>query len=180
MEKLFLRSFFIGKELNVIDQQRINGTVVAFKLFDRIVLQGFYHVLNEAFGVHIHHFGIGLTRHNAVAHRMQQVRFTETRAAIQKQRVVSATGVIGYLASRRARQLVRLTFNEVIERVFHVNVRAVGRLSGGRNVIPTLTSRCNARRWRGRRLCRGCHIDNFTNGLGDRLCAHFKTQLWGI
>ena len=99
MEKLFLRSFFIGKELNVIDQQRINGTVVAFKLFDRIVLQGFYHVLNEAFGVHIHYFGIGLTRHNAVAHRMQQVRFTETRAAIQEQRVVSATGVIG---NRRA------------------------------------------------------------------------------
>ena len=41
VEKFFLRSFFIGKELDVIDQQRINGTVVAFKLFDRIVLQAF-------------------------------------------------------------------------------------------------------------------------------------------
>jgi hypothetical protein len=49
---------------------------------------------------------------------VQQVRFTQTRAAIKEQRVVGATGVISNLTSRRARQLVRLTFNEVIERVF--------------------------------------------------------------
>ncbi len=180
MEKFFLRSFFIGKELDVIDQQRINGAVVAFKLFDRIVLQGFYHVLNEALGVHIHHFRIRLAGHNAVTHRVQQVRFTQTRAAIQEQRVVGASGVISNLTSRRARQLVRLTFNEVIERVLHVNVGAVGWLCRCRHVIPALTSRCNARGWRRSGLSWRCDIHGFTNGLGDGPGAHFKTQLRDI
>ncbi|MNP09831.1 hypothetical protein D3C76_1019510 [compost metagenome] len=106
MEKFFLGSFFISKELDVIDQQRINGTVVAFKLFDRVVLQGFYHVLNEALGVHIHHFRIGLACHNAVTHRVQQVSFTQTGAAIQKQRIVGSTWVICHLAGRSTGQLV--------------------------------------------------------------------------
>ncbi len=136
MEKLFLRSFFISKELNVIDQQRINGTVVAFKLFDRVVLQGFNHVLNEALGVHIHDFGIRLTRHDAIANRVQQVRFTQTGAAIKEQRVIGAARVIRHLTGRRARQLVRFTFDEVIEGVFDVNVGAVCRLRRGRHVVP--------------------------------------------
>ena len=78
-------SFFIGKELNVIDQQGVNGAVVTLKLFDGVVLQRFNHVLNETLRVHIDHFRIRLTRHNAVAHRVQQVSFTQTRPAIEEQ-----------------------------------------------------------------------------------------------
>ena len=175
MEKLFLGSFFVGKELDVIDKQCVNRTVVAFKLFDRIVLQGFYHVLNEALGVHIHHFRIWLTRHNAVAYRMQKVRFTQTRAAIKEQRVVSTTGVICNLACRRARQLVRFTFNEVIERVFNIDVRTVGLLCRSRHVVPARTGRRKGARCRsGGCLSRYCHIYRFTHGLRDRFCSHFK------
>ncbi len=78
-------SFFIGKELNVIDQQGVNGAVVTLKLFDGVVLQRFNHVLNETLGVHIDHFRVRLTRHNAVPHRVQQVSFTQTRPAIEEQ-----------------------------------------------------------------------------------------------
>jgi hypothetical protein len=35
--------------------------------------------------VHIDHFGVRLTRHNAVTHRVQQVGFTQTGAAIKEQ-----------------------------------------------------------------------------------------------
>ncbi len=82
MEELFLRTLFIGEELNIIDQQGVNGAVIAFKFFDGVVLQGFYHVLHETLGVHIDHFSIWLTRHNAVADGVQQVGFTQTGAAI--------------------------------------------------------------------------------------------------
>lgn len=84
MEKLFLGSFFIGEELNIVDQQCVNGAVVAFKLFDGVILQGFYHVLHKALGVHIHDFRVGFARHNAVTHRVQQVSFTQTGAAIEE------------------------------------------------------------------------------------------------
>ncbi|STE65024.1 Uncharacterised protein [Escherichia coli] len=86
VEKLFLRSFFISKKLNIVDQQCIYGTVVAFKLFDRVFCRALT-ILNKALGVHINHFGIRLARHNAVTHRMQQVSFTQTRAAIKEQRL---------------------------------------------------------------------------------------------
>lgn len=41
VEELFLRTLFIGEELNIIDQQGVNGAVIAFKFFDGVVLQGF-------------------------------------------------------------------------------------------------------------------------------------------
>ena len=106
MEELFLRTLLVGEELDVIDQQRVDRTVVALKLFDGIVLQRFDHVLYEAFRVHVDHFGVGLARHDAVADRVQQVGFTQAGAAIQEQRVVGAARIVRHLASRRARQLV--------------------------------------------------------------------------
>ena len=51
--------------------------------------------------------------------------------------VIGTARVICHLASRRARQLVRFTFNEVIKRVFDVYVRTIGRFCRGRDVIPT-------------------------------------------
>ena len=183
MEKLFLRSFFISKKLNIVDQQCIYGTVVAFKLFDRVVLQSFNHVLNKALGVHINHFGIRLARHNAVTHRMQQVSFTQTRAAIKEQRVISTARVICHLASRRARQLVRFTFNEVIKRVFDVYVRTIGRFCRSRDVIPTRARRRRSTlRLRLRHLCRGRDVARHCRlwRLRHRFGADFKTQLWGI
>ena len=84
MEEFFLRALFVGKELDVIDQQRVDGAVVAFKLFDRIVLQSFNHVLHKTLGVHIHHFRVRFTRHNAVTDSMQQVGFTQTRTTIKE------------------------------------------------------------------------------------------------
>jgi hypothetical protein len=76
VEKLF-GSFFIGKELNVIDQQGVNGAVVAFKLFDGVVLQRLP-CPEQTLGVQPH-FGVRLTRHNAVTHRVQQVSLPQTR-----------------------------------------------------------------------------------------------------
>ncbi len=70
----FLRSFFIRKELNVIDQQRINRTIIAFKLFGSHCFAGPLPCPERSARVHIHHFRIGLARHNAVTHRVQKVR----------------------------------------------------------------------------------------------------------
>ena len=61
--------------------------------------------------------------------------FTQAGAAIKEQRVVRAAGVIRNLTRRRASQLVGFTFDEVIKRMFDVDVRAVGRFCRRRNVI---------------------------------------------
>ncbi|CSC15440.1 Uncharacterised protein [Vibrio cholerae] len=100
VEELFLRTLFVGKELNIVDQQGIYTAIVAFEFFNRVVLQGFYHVLHETLRVHVHHFSVRVVINNRVTHRMQQVRFTQTSAAIQKEGVIRRTWVIRDLASR--------------------------------------------------------------------------------
>src|SRR5690606_32951928 len=48
MKKLLLRALLVGKELDVVDQQGIDRTVVALELIDRIQLQRLHHVGDEA------------------------------------------------------------------------------------------------------------------------------------
>ncbi len=50
-----------------------------------------------------------------VAHRVHEVRLTQTHAAIQKQRVVTMPGVIRHLPGSSPGQLVGFTFDEVLE-----------------------------------------------------------------
>ncbi|MNH16116.1 hypothetical protein D3C79_757460 [compost metagenome] len=181
MEELFLRTLFIGKKLDVIDQQRIDRTVITLKFFNGIVLQGFDHVLNKAFRVHIDHFGVGLAGHDAVAYRVQQVSFTQAGAAIQEQRVIGAARVIRHLAGRRARQLVGFTLNKVIKGMLWVNVGAVGKFRLRSRVVPTGAGRRHGARYR----CAGCACthaggNGLADDLGDRFAAHFKTQQGGI
>ena len=107
----------------------------------------------------------------------------ETGAAIKEQRVVGPARVIRHLTRRRAGQLVRFTFDEVIKRVFHVNVRAVGRLRWRRDIIPAWAHDR-------RRHARGLHLRR-RNGRRSRayrsflqragwLSTHLKTQLRGV
>ena len=108
--------------------------------------------------------------------------FTQAGAAIKEQRVVRAAGVIRNLTRRRASQLVGFTFDEVIKRVFYIDVRAVGRFCRRRNVIPARTHdrRRNARRLD---LLRGrCGRNAYRTSLhlNGWLSTYLKPQLWGI
>ena len=125
-KKLFLNRSLLAKELNIIDQQGINGSVVAFKLFDGVVLQRFNHVLNKTLEVHIDHFGVRFARHNAVPTACSRW-FYQTRPAINPTGLYAPPGYPCNLTRRRTSQLVRFTFNKVVKRMFHVDVGAIGR-----------------------------------------------------
>ncbi len=85
----------LAKELNIVDQQCVNGAVVAFKLFDgALFCRAFTMSCTKRSGI-TPTFALGFARHNAVTHRVQQVSFTQTGAAIRitgyKRRELSAT-----------------------------------------------------------------------------------------
>ena len=75
MEKLFLRVFFSGEELYVIDQQRIQRPVIALKFVNGVVLQSFDHVRDKTFLVNVDDFRILFTLRNQVACGLHEVGF---------------------------------------------------------------------------------------------------------
>ncbi|MNH17952.1 hypothetical protein D3C79_776410 [compost metagenome] len=162
--------------MNIIDQQRIHRAVVAFEFFNGVILQRLDHVLHKAFRVHIDHFGIGLTRHDAVAYRMQQVRFTQAGTAIQEQWVISAPRIVCHLPRRSTSQLVRLTLNEVIEGVLGVDVGTIGQLRRRCRVVPAWAGRRSRAHHRGYRSAVDAGHHGLAEGLCQWLAAHLKTQ----
>ncbi len=89
--------------------------------------------------MHVDDFGVFLAFLDGIANGVQQVGLAQAGAAIEEQRVISATRIVGHLTGRRTGQLVGLTFDEILEGVVHVGVALVVRLGlGFRLAFPAL------------------------------------------
>src|SRR5690349_3171695 len=66
--------------------------------------------------MHIGDFRRRVAREDVVADRVHQVRLTETDAAVDEQRVVSAAGVLRDLECGGPRELIALALDEAVER----------------------------------------------------------------
>src|SRR5690606_21152729 len=168
MEELLLGALLVGEELDVIYEQGIDATVITLELFNGVILQRLHHILHKPLGVHVDDFGVLLALLDGVANGMQQVGFAQTGAAIEEQRIVSATRVIGYLAGSRTGQLVGLTLDEVLDGMVHVGFALVVRLSLGVSLaFPALLQVIHRRSTPRRRSCD-------RNGMGT--ITYIKTQ----
>ena len=135
MEEFLLRAILAGKELDVVDQQRIERAIVPLELVDHVVLQRLDHVGDEALGMEIDDAGVAVVREDLIADGMHQVGLAESDAAIDEHRVVGLARLLGDLQRRGPRQLVGLALNEVVEG--EVAVEVVGELGRcGRRTRP--------------------------------------------
>ena len=73
MKEFLLRAFLAGKELNVVYEQGVKGSIIAFELINGIVLQGTHHVCDKSFGVQIGNIGAGFLALNGMAYGMHEV-----------------------------------------------------------------------------------------------------------
>src|SRR5690606_14175316 len=115
MEELLLRAFLLGKELDVVDQQRIYRTIEALEFIDRVELRRLDHVRYETLGMQVDHLRIGILLEQVITHGMHQVGLAQTNAAIQKERVIAVLGIVGVLPGRGAGQLVGFAFDKLLE-----------------------------------------------------------------
>ncbi len=92
MEELFLRSFFVTEELNIINQQQVNISVLLTKLFLLFVLMELMKSLAKFSLVTYLMLAAGLFFQDQIPDRLHQIRFSQANAAVNKQRVVSRTG----------------------------------------------------------------------------------------
>ena len=124
VEELFLRTLLAGEELDVVDQQRVERAIRVLEFADGVVLQRAHHVADESLRMHVRDARILVARADLIADGVHEVRLAEADAAVDEERVVSATGILRHLHRRGARELIALALDEVREREVGIEATA--------------------------------------------------------
>ena len=130
VKELFLRTLLAREELNVIDEQRIGGSVVALEIVDGVVLQSVHHVGNEALRMQVNDLGRRRASSDGVADGVHQMGLAEPDAAVDEQWVVGAAGIFRHLHGRRPRQLIGFAFDEIFKGEVRAQASALALSSG--------------------------------------------------
>ena len=115
MEEFLLGAFLAGEELDVVDEQGIDGAIMGLEGIHVALLQGLDHVADEALRVQVHRAGVGTTAGDHVTDGVHEVGLAQAHATVDEQRVVGGTGVLAHLHRGGLGQLVGLAFHEGIE-----------------------------------------------------------------
>ena len=95
MEELFLRALFVGKELNVVDEQHINLAEARTECLSAALLNAGDELVREGFPRDVQNLALRRALSYRVPNCVQQVRLTEASAAVQEERVVCTTRSLG-------------------------------------------------------------------------------------
>src|SRR5690554_3628065 len=181
VEKLFLRTLLAGKELDIVDQQGVDRTVVAFEFVDGVQLQRLDHIGHKSFRTQVRHLGLRVTTDNLVTDGVHQVGFTQAYTAIKEQRVIGAAGVLCHLHGGCTGQLVGFTFYKGIEGKGFVQETLVLDITFNLHRAPFAATGPAGRRaaWR---LARTGHRSRhaflfFSNGLAGFISQAFRNRL---
>jgi len=115
VEELFLCPLFAGEELDVVDEQKIEGVVLRFQLIEGLALIVLHDVGDELLGMQIEDARVGAVGQQRVADGVDQMRLAEADATIDEERVVHLSRRAGDVQRRCARHLVGAARNQRIE-----------------------------------------------------------------
>ena len=116
VEELFLRRYLADDELNIVDQQHIDGTQARLEFHDFLAPHRGYKFHHEFFCRHINDLRVGVYFRISMTDGMHQVGFTLTRCRLK------IKGIEKRLVFRRdafcsaERENIGLTFNEIRKR----------------------------------------------------------------
>jgi len=135
MEKLLLRPFLAGKELDVVYEQGFQRSVETFEFVDGIVLEGTDHVRDEPLGMKIGNIGAGSLREDCLADRLHEVRLTQPYTSINEQGVICCARIHRGLHRRRPGQLVRLALDKGFKRKSRVEIIGIASSAANRGQV---------------------------------------------
>src|ERR1017187_8173632 len=81
-KELFLGAILAIEKLDVVDDQHVKGTVVAFESVEGLLLVGAHHIGDVIVGVHVPNDLIGTVTPDLIAKGVNQVGFAETNPAV--------------------------------------------------------------------------------------------------
>ena len=120
MEELLHRRLFTRQKLDIVNQQNVNIAVNLLERRTLIVTNRVNEIVRELLRIHVAHPQIRVQILGVVADRVQQVGLTQTRTAVDEQRVVDNAGLLRHRESARVRKAVGLTNHEGVEGVVRV------------------------------------------------------------
>ena len=120
MEELLHRRLFTRQKLDIVNQKNVNIAVNLLERRPLIVTDRVNEVIRELLRIHVAHPQIRVQILGVMANRVQQVGLTQTRTAVDEQRVIDNAGLLRHRESARVRKAVGLTNHEGVEGIVRV------------------------------------------------------------
>src|SRR5450756_1351871 len=120
MKKFLLRPFLAGNELNVVDEQDVNATVLVSELFIPIILYGVDQFICKLFRRSIEHFRIWILVEDVMSDCMHQMGLPQTDAAVNEQGIVRERGSFGNGQRGCVGQLVAASLDVSFKGIFWI------------------------------------------------------------
>ena len=125
MEEFLLRLLLALQELDIVDNQAVNITVLLAEGLSRLILDRIDDFVRELFTGGVEHLHAGVVLLDAVADSVHQVSFAQTNTAVQEERVVGMRRIVGYSLSGSVRKAVGVADNEGFKYVLGIQVAFV-------------------------------------------------------
>ena len=122
VEELFLGPQLLREELNVIDQKRIDGTIIVHEVLHRALLKRCHHILHEALGVQVNHGFSRTVPLDLVTDGLHEVGLSKPHPSVQKQRVIRLARILSHLLSCRLGHLIGPTHHKGLKGEIRVQV----------------------------------------------------------
>src|SRR6185369_16084628 len=103
---------FAGHELNVIDQEHIDRSILLTKALRLVITNRVNQIVHETLRRDVAEFEMFIARFDSVAAGMHQVRLAKSDTAVEVERVVGSSRRFSYREGRSVRELVTRTDNK--------------------------------------------------------------------
>ena len=106
MEELFLGALLAGEELDVVDEEQVDGAIALPELRGLVVPDGRDQVVGELLAREVLDPEVGVALGEAVADSLEQMRLAEAHASVDEQGVVRLGRRVGDRQAGRLGELV--------------------------------------------------------------------------
>ena len=117
VEELLLHRLLALEEVHVVDEEEVGFAEAAAEVGGGSVLNRGDELVGELLGADEGDAGVGLSRDDLVRDGLHEVRLAESGVAVDEERVVDLAGRLGDGVGGGGGELVRLSDDEVVERV---------------------------------------------------------------
>ena len=127
VEELLLRPLLVGEELDVVDEQDVDGPVALAEGRHAVEADGVDQLVDELLGCQVHDLERRPLLQDLVADGVQQVGLAETDPAVEEERVVAVRRALGHRLGGGVGELVGGADDEGAEDVAGIEAAARGR-----------------------------------------------------
>ena len=125
VEKLLLHGLFLGDKLHVVDEQHVDIAIALAKFETFVQLDCGDKLVGEGFAGDVHDPRGRVVSLDRVADGVHQVRFAQSNASVQEQRVIGCSRILRNSERRGVRKMIGPADHECFKRIFRVQCKYI-------------------------------------------------------